>query len=154
MILYSLFSYIYIAIQWCWNVSIFRRSVQELWMYRSDILCCFWHPVTFSSPSLGLNKRWSKAAPARAERPGRAAQPRAPRCLRRAAGPGLGGSGQQQQRPLRRAQVTHKPRAGSVYRVITRISFSLLYCDAGNFFPPSYLKFRAHSKVELIISWL
>lgn len=57
----------------------------------SDILWRFLHRA------LGLNKRPSKAAPARAERPGRAAQPRAPRCLRRAAGPGLGGSGHQQQ---------------------------------------------------------
>lgn len=136
----------------CWNVCISRRPVQELWLYRSDILCCFWHPVTFSSVSSWFKLALERVGPGAGGKARPSSPAPAPRWLRSAAEPGLGGSGQPQ--PPLKAQLTHKPQAGSVSQAITCIPFSLLYCDARNFFPLSHLKFRAHSKVELIISWL
>lgn len=116
MILHSLFSYIYLAIQWRWNVSISRRPVQELWMYRSDILCCFWHPVTFSSPS-----SWFKQAPEHGG-PGAGGKAGPSSAAPSPAVPAQGGGARAgrlrapaaAQPSLRRAQLTHKPRAGSV----------------------------------------
>lgn len=118
MVLYSLFSYFYIAIQWCWHACISKRPVQELWLYRSDILCCFWHPVTFSSRSSWLKEALERGGPGAGGGPGRAQPPA------RGGGSGSGG-----------ARLAHKARAASASQLVTCTPFSLLHCDAGNLYP-------------------
>lgn len=74
----------------CWNVCISRRPVQELWLYRSDILCCFWHPVTFSSVSSWFKLALERVGPGAGGKARPSSPAPAPRWLRRAAEPGLG----------------------------------------------------------------